>query len=617
MNPNKLILIFLFLSLVIGNNLSSKNPSLNKAKKESDKLYKRAKGLEKSGFLDEAEQVYNQIFIDFPNNEKYYNSLKKILVKNGDCISLMNNANIFCEANSNSDYSKINKLEILLICNADWENLFNNLFNKNKTDLKFLKKMMSLLINQKQESLAIDSINKVRTINKNKSFFANELAYYYMSLKKYPESLQEFLNHVEKNPKNLQLVKNRVMSFPNEINLNNKIIEILKKSDIKDSKIILADFYFKIEDFDNAIGILKENNFMEDLLSVSINLNKLGQFKIANDLLIYIIENANNKFSQKAIFELANSLEKRSLKKKSDLRVSSFMNQNAFFSSPFLRINQKESDLMHKAIGIYDSLSVKKNLTADFKLSEIQFKALGDLDGAYQSYNKVYTFTKNKELKLNSILSIADILIAKGQLDKALEKIDIELESSLWDNNDQIRLRLKQNQILFYQSERDFVFQDLSIIASEYSVSEYDFNNIIDIIGILILFKDQNEKFEKFATAQLKIHQNKRTEAINILKSIDKKEETALLNNLIRYQTANLLIYQNKVAESIELLSLISGEDIYNELSQILLAEIYDYLLEDLANAKFYYLSILQKFPSSIHYEQIRIRLKEIMENQS
>jgi len=407
------------------------------------------------------------------------------------------------------------------------------------------------------------------------------------------------------------------MSFPNEINLNNKIIEILKESDIKDSKIILADFYFKIENFDKAIKILKENNFMEDLLSVSINLNKLGQFKIANDLLLYIIENANNKFSQKAIFELANSLEKRSLKKKSDLRVSSFMNQNTFFSSPFLRINQKESDLMHKAIGIYDSLSVKKNLTADFKLSEIQFKALGDLDGAYQSYNKVYTFTKNKKLKLSSILSIADILIAKGQLDKALEKIDIELESSLWDNNDKVRLRLKQNQILFYQSERDFVFEDLSIIASEYSVSEYDFNNIIDIIGILILFKDQNEKFEKFAAAQLKIHQNKRTEAINILKSIDKQEDTTLLNNLIRYQTANLLIYQNKVAESIEVLSLISGEDIYNELSQILLAEIYDYLLEDLANAKFYYLSILQKFPSSIHYEQIRIRLKEIMENQS
>ena len=77
---------------------------------------------------------------------------------------------------------------------------------------------------------------------------------------------------------------------------------------------------------------------------------------------------------------------------------------------------------------------------------------------------------------------------------------------------------------------------------------------------------------------------------------------------------ANLLIYQNKVPESIEVLNLVSGEDIYNELSQILLAEIHDYLLEDLASAKFYYLSILQNFPNSIHYEQVRIRLKQIMD---
>ena len=61
---------------------------------------------------------------------------------------------------------------------------------------------------------------------------------------------------------------------------------------------------------------------------------------------------------------------------------------------------------MHQAINIYDSLSTNSNnLIADFKLSEIQFKALGDLDTAYQLYNKVYRFTKNKELKLNSILA--------------------------------------------------------------------------------------------------------------------------------------------------------------------------------------------------------------------
>ena len=617
MNLSKLILIFLFSGFAIGENISSKNPPLNKIKKtdQSDKLYKRARGLEQSGFKDEAEQVYSQIFTDFPSNERYYNALKKILIKNQDCVSLMSNVNIFCEANLNSEYSKIHKLEIFLICNADWETLFYKLIERNKANPKILKKAISLLIKNNEENIGIKSINEIRSIKKNKAFFSNELAYHYLSLKKYPEALQEFLVHLEKNPKNLRVIKSRIMNFPNEVNLNNKIINILEKSEVEGAKVILADLYFKIEDFQKAILILKQKNLTEELLSLSINLNQLGKFDISNELLIYIIEKSNDQTSQKALFELANSLEKRSMKNKTDLSISSFMNQNDYFSSPFLRVNQNQANLMHKAIGIYDSLSINNNLIADFKLSEIQFKALGDLDSAYKLYNKVYTFTKNKELKLDSILSIADILAAKGQLDRALEKIDFELESNLWNESNRVQLRLKQNQILFYQSELDFVLEDLWIISEEHPVSENNFNNIIEIIGVLTLFKEQKEKFQKFSKAQLKIHQNKRAEAINILASIDKKEDTVLLNNLINYQTANLLVSQNKITEAIDVLKLISGEDVYNELAQILLAEIYDYILKDLTNAKIYYLSILQNFPKSIHYEQVRIRLKTIMDN--
>ena len=222
----------------MGESISSKNPSLNKVKKtnQSDKLYKRAKGLEQSGFKEEAEQVYNQIFSDFPSNERYYNALKKILIKNEDCASLMNNVDIFCEANSNSNHSKISKLEILLICNADWENLFYSLIEKNKSNLKNLKRVISLLIKNNQENIAIQSINEIRYEEQNKSFFSNELAYHYLSSKKYPDALKEFLIHLEKNPRNLQIVKSRIMSFPNEESLNKKIIEILEKSKIEVKK---------------------------------------------------------------------------------------------------------------------------------------------------------------------------------------------------------------------------------------------------------------------------------------------------------------------------------------------------------------------------------------------
>ena len=133
--------------------------------------------------LDEAEQIYNQIFISNPSNEKYYNSLKKILIKHNDCTELIDNADIFCEAKNNEKYSKINKLEVLIICNADWEDLFYNLLQENSTDIRFLTRMISKLINNNQEKLAIQSINQIREINQDISFFANELGYYYLSSK--------------------------------------------------------------------------------------------------------------------------------------------------------------------------------------------------------------------------------------------------------------------------------------------------------------------------------------------------------------------------------------------------------------------------------------------------
>ena len=89
--------------------------------------------------------------------------------------------------------------------------------------------------------------------------------------------------------------------------------------------------------------------------------------------------------------------------------------------------------------------------------------------------------------------------------------------------------------------------------------------------------------------------------------------DQALLNNMINYQIATLLIYQNKPLEAISRLEAIEDGNIYKELSTIFLAEIYDLILKDSEKAKIYYLSILQNFPLSIYYENIRLRLKQIM----
>ena len=53
----------------------------------------------------------------------------------------------------------------------------------------------------------------------------------------------------------------------------------------------------------------------------------------------------------------AKSLEKRSTIEKIELPLSNFMN-NKFFSSPFIRIKEGDSNYLYKAISLYDSLGV-------------------------------------------------------------------------------------------------------------------------------------------------------------------------------------------------------------------------------------------------------------------
>ena len=110
---NHILLIVWVFGLFLANQISPIDTN-------NDKLYKQDKSLENAGLIDDAEKIYNQIFINSPSNQKYYNALKKILVKNNDCIAIMENSSIYSNAKGNTKYSKIIELDAKIICNADF-----------------------------------------------------------------------------------------------------------------------------------------------------------------------------------------------------------------------------------------------------------------------------------------------------------------------------------------------------------------------------------------------------------------------------------------------------------------------------------------------------------------
>tara|TARA_Y100001968_G_scaffold145881_1_gene133397 strand:+ start:2781 stop:4694 length:1914 start_codon:yes stop_codon:yes gene_type:complete len=620
---NKYIFIILIFSNLLFNNQLHTHLSKSEKDANSENLYRKAKSLEKKGLFDDSEDLIIQIFNQFPNNERYFNALKKILIKKEDCLALMNYTEKHLMARGGDINSQINKLESSIICNADWESLFNKLLLKHK-DFDSLRKIISTLLRNNQSDLAIKTVYEIRENNNESSFFAYQLGWYYYNLQDYENSLIEYLNHIEKNPKQLNQVNQIIIKFPDEKSINEKLISILNNSNILESKIILSDIYFKMNMLEKSIKILKENSLYNELFSMALSLDSTKEYDMVQDLFLYIIDTSNNKkLIEESIYKFALSLEKRSILKKSSLPLSRFMNENDYFNSPFVRTDEKDSIYINKAQSMYNSLNVKNNrLNSLFRLSEIDFRIFKYLDASLENYKKINNSTNDKELKLKSINRIVDVLIAKGQLDIALEFINSEILSNIWDENQKITLEIKLNQILFYQSKLDLVFENLNLILNRYSVQESNYNDILSVLSVILILKEENQNiYNKYIKAQLKINQNKRTESIGLLNSILEDCETEkiecknpLIINLIKYQISNLLIYQGKVDDAIAILNSIEGEDIYNQLSKLFLAEIYDYIKNDKDSAAKYYYFILKNYPQSIYYENIRKRLRTIMD---
>ena len=76
------------------------------------------------------------------------------------------------------------------------------------------------------------------------------------------------------------------------------------------------------------------------------------------------------------------------------------------------------------------------------------------------------------------------------------------------------------------------------------------------------------------------------------------------------YSKINLNDYKNLDL----IVSNASGQDIFYQLTQLLSAEVDDYLNQDVNKAIDKYLSFLGRYENSIYYEDIRLRLGEMIQ---
>ena len=605
MIKNKIIILIIFTSFLIPNKL--KNTSINR---DQRKIINQANSLRKNGLIEESLTVYYNLFNKSPYLYEVYKPLKSILIKQNDLNKLMEISNKFLIANNNNIKAQVEVLEAYLLkediskCNNILSNL-KNIFPSNEKDLN---RALKILLNNNKETIVIKTLTEVRDIKPD--YFSLELGLHYSINLSIEKSLDEFFKHMQYNPNKRDFIFNRILAFPNMNFIDVKIKEYLSQSEHINSKILLSKIEFKNKNFEKAYELLSNFNegeqsyikFVDDLIKI-----KQYEFaqKVINDIFTM---NFSEDSLEKSIFQLAQIFENKIINDLDENLLINDITQNQLLNSPFVKINNDKNSLLFKAISIYDSLSINTNKVKPlFHLAEIKYKILADFDGSKKLYEKILSY-KNHDYYIPSIERKVDIMISEGNLDGALDFI-IELEKI--ENKDlNTLIGFKKIQILYYKYEIEKLKAQINYIIKKAPQNFIYYNDILSIKHDILLFSEDTN-FQNYSLAMLKVFQNKRTEAINILESL-LEIDNEQISNKIKFECAYLYFLQDEFVKSIEIINNISNNSSFFEQGALLKAEIYDYKINNKSIAADLYMDFLNKFPLSIYYESIRIRLREL-----
>ena len=613
MNKNKylkyiLSTLILFSCVIYAQNFANTKSKLTKDQRN---MITQAKALESSGLIEEATIAYANILLKYPALSEAFKPLKNIYIRNMLWNDLIEISNKYLIAHNNNDNSKLDVFDVYLITNDDkWKNIINEFYAEKTINLSYMKKILAILLANDKKDIAIEWVNKIRNKTEKYNFYSMEMGMY-LSLKlDFSNAIDEYLLYLNHMPRSIKMITQRIMLLT-DYNVSINIIKNkLEQAESKESKIILSQLEFKLKNYQDSYSILKSiNNIDNYKIDLAEDLIKVNQFNLAQTIISDLIKSSKEtKIIDKSIYQLAILYETQVTNEVDQFTITKDIYKNELLNSPFIKVNSDYSDLLFKAIDIYDSLRIyKKDYKSSFQLAEIKYKVQGDLEGAEKIYENIYKKFSSYEYKQKSLAAIININLSKGNIKNTIDKIN-----SIYDKkqDDQIKqiLDIKKIQVYFYNMNRDSLIHYSQKVLKNLPQDNQYYNDILDISSLFHLYSD--EELKDYVKAKFKIIQNKRTQAIEILNTIKKDNP---LYNLAQFESIYLETNQRNYREALEQIQNMDRNDTYyDEQLMILEGEIYDYGLNLKSEAVNIYLNFLEIFPKSIFYDLIRMRLREL-----
>ncbi|MDA3882036.1 MAG: tetratricopeptide repeat protein [Bacteroidales bacterium] len=430
----------------------------------------------------------------------------------------------------------------------------------------------------------------------------------------YAKTVDEYISLLLHSPEELSFIQNQLQFVIYEQNsdeltniLTEKVIEALnshpKNSDLHE---LLIWIYIQEKDFSKALYIAKaldsrEKRNGQDVFEVGKIAQSQKKYAAATESFSYIlsqgIENPFYQAALKAILETAQAqLFVTDSVSREDLRA---LEQRYISALATLGKNNQTVDVA-RALAHLQAFYLDKSTEAQSLLEEMLTMP------RIHPHEKALCQIELADIQVfNNDVWTANLLYAK-----------IALE---YKNNDiGHEARFKQAQLAYYNAQFSYAQALLDIIKA--STTKLISNDALELSQLISknTYQDSSaQALTLFSQADLFIYQKKYDEAIRLFDTISEQFPGHSLQSMILFRRAEIAKTQHDFDNMIVFLEAITEQypyDIITHKAHFLLAEYYNYRLNDKDKAREHYLKIVKNFPNSFYLNTARKEYRSLLE---
>ncbi len=581
-----------------------------------------AQGFVQAGMYEKAMPVLEKLYHEQPNNYEYFQMLNQtyIQLKNYDAsINLIENR----ISGSPNDINLVGLLGTTYYLKGNDNRAFQTWDDALKTFPKSevnYRVIANYALQLRAFDKAIEYLKDGEDISQTPQYFAYDLANLYSITMRYKEATEQYCLIISRDPNQFSNAETRILNFIRKPGALDQAISVVKKYDNDNEvgfKYLLARLYVEAKSYDDAYSLYKEIDAFQK--SNGAELYNFGRFlygekvyKTAEKVLKDVID----KYPESPIVSYAKLQYAETLEAMMEEENNTKPDWKPYFmpvknNSPDIK---KVIDAYSEIERIYPNSDVSNE--ALLKVGEIRLNDYNDLDGALESFNKLFTDASLSDYTSKAYEDLGRAYLARGDLNSAFKYFQKVASAGRYPEDERNFSSYQLARISFYQNNINKAKDYLNDLSSDPKNSSA--NEALELSLLLNTSQNDSSNLAAFGQAEFLVDQDKFKEALDKYIIVANDRQKLMLQNIAELRIAEMELALDNIDSASAQLQRVAGEkenNIYSDKALYLLAKVYQYGKGDIKKAVETYEKLLANFPNSLYLDEARSEILKLKDN--